>query len=1392
MIRGYRSYIILLVLLLAVSSSILTAAGIDKISITDEFDSKLLPYDLIQTFKVEYGANRKPLLNPLQVYREKTDDTSHALIISAFNKNLNEDGPASVLLIDRSTMACIDEDPVYITIGSYCVHSDAGTGLRSVVAGCYRHDSAFVVKDVPGTGKFEYLFLASGKDFTGNGEWEPTISHIATADYDFDGHSEVFFFVFPGRDRAPRILFCIDADKMAVEWSLPVASYLPEGCLLSCQDSLNPSVIFTTYGPCNGVNDANFDDCYGYVTRVNSRGEIIFNKRILNDYIGTILMPLDEDHSRFCFYQMIVEKGDSSSYPKGLLTIIGQNGEELNSIKTDAVLRSMWLGDYNHDNLDEIYSTWSDLIVRIYDSKLNLIAESEKSGLGSYQGRMRLAGSSEPVFILGDTYGIGLYDQNLRHLAAYPCNGSWYQPLEVDSSGNTVQFILGGMNTGYIFESRKKGLMAYVRVIFWEYQQFIISALFLLLLLLLGVNYFRRKASSKLAASEGKYRTLVEGVDEAIFTLNRNGVYLFMNAAGAARLGGKPEDFVGRKMQDVFPEEIAKEQLALMREVINSGEAKTYEGITVLKNEIRRYSSSLWPIKDSSGKIEAVLGIGTDVTSLYEAKVQLEREKIFTESILDTSNSLIVGLDEKARIVIFNSELEKVTGYKREEVIGMNWPETFLPEEYRHEGLKDFAGWVKMHPADQCEGAIITKSGQLRTILWSNSALFSPETGAMTMAIAIGYDMTEKKEADRALKESEEKLRVMFDTAVHGIMICDLQLKIIEANHAAGGILGLKDKSDLNGVSILAFVRQEDQEAVRKNIETRLNNDSIILVEFTCIRADGKEIPAEISAAAMRDEAGVIMGFAGGIRDCTIRKTAELRDRSRLKLLQDLRKAKKIDECLDAGCLAIHDSRLYKRSVLTLHNEKREIINLGQYGLESQIVEAARHAPAPDKELSKQMTQERFRISHSFFVPRDSGLISPEIKRVIPQSGNHDSTADLWQGGDELFVPILKDDGEYEGWLSVDTPFDGRRPGNDIIYHLEEIVDIVTKKVHEIQSLERLTLEREVLKEINIALHESEERFRGLVETARDVIFTINHEGILDSLNPAFEQVTGWSVSDWIGKAFYGLIHPDDLELAIDQFKSVFRGEIPPVYELRIMIRGGHYLVGEFLSTPQIVSGRVVKSLGVGRDITERKRIEKALEYRLASESLVAGISTSFINLSSDEISGGIDHALQRLGEFAGVDISFMMSTSIDSRSLSGTHRWVSPTVDRPVELMYNIQLGKFPWSASRFAGLDKINIPSVDELPDEAQAEKEILLSIGIKSLIIVPMIYGRNLIGGLGFAHTHEEKSWDEETIALLKIVGESFANALQRQKSRAGAPEDKSGEDLASEANRRRICS
>ena len=116
-----------------------------------------------------------------------------------------------------------------------------------------------------------------------------------------------------------------------------------------------------------------------------------------------------------------------------------------------------------------------------------------------------------------------------------------------------------------------------------------------------------------------------------------------------------------------------------------------------------------------------------------------------------------------------------------------------------------------------------------------------------------------------------------------------------------------------------------------------------------------------------------------------------------------------------------------------------------------------------------------------------------------------------------------------------------------------------------------------------------------LMEQTRDVIFLLSTDGIIVSLNQAFEHITGWQIYEWVGKPFMGLLHPEDIPIATNRLSEVILGKISQELELRVQKKSGEYLYCEILSSPHVKKEAIIGVLCVGRDITDRKRNEEAL-----------------------------------------------------------------------------------------------------------------------------------------------------------------------------------------------------
>ena len=184
------------------------------------------------------------------------------------------------------------------------------------------------------------------------------------------------------------------------------------------------------------------------------------------------------------------------------------------------------------------------------------------------------------------------------------------------------------------------------------------------------------------------------------------------------------------------------------------------------------------------------------------------------------------------------------------------------------------------------------------------------------------------------------------------------------------------------------------------------------------------------------------------------------------------------------------------------------------------------------------------------------------------------------------------------------------------------------------------------------------------------------------------------------------------------------------------------------------------------KEIFERELFQTALQERVDMERLVSSISTNFINRMVDEIDHAINRSLQMIGEFSGVDRSYVFRISADNTTINNTHEWCAPGVAPQKDHLIEIPCASLPWWLGRLERGETIFIPRFATLPQEARLEKEVLRSKDIHALVVVPLIYGKSLTGFLGFDSGQKEKVWAEEDIALLRLVGEIFANAFARK--------------------------
>jgi PAS domain S-box-containing protein len=186
-------------------------------------------------------------------------------------------------------------------------------------------------------------------------------------------------------------------------------------------------------------------------------------------------------------------------------------------------------------------------------------------------------------------------------------------------------------------------------------------------------------------------------------------------------------------------------------------------------------------------------------------------------------------------------------------------------------------------------------------------------------------------------------------------------------------------------------------------------------------------------------------------------------------------------------------------------------------------------------------------------------------------------------------------------------------------------------------------------------------------------------------------------------------------------------------------------------------------------DITARKASERDLQERITLENIIRAVSGRFISVDATEVDAVVDEALAALGSFLDVDRAYLTRVTPEGTA-TRTHEWCAPGVSAQVAHMSGVPVDSFPWFFSRLSANEFVHIPDVNDLPDEAAADRDMLLEQDVRSYVVVPLMQNDRLTAFIGLDCTRELRSWSGERIALLTVFGGVLDAALRRAHAEA----------------------
>ena len=214
----------------------------------------------------------------------------------------------------------------------------------------------------------------------------------------------------------------------------------------------------------------------------------------------------------------------------------------------------------------------------------------------------------------------------------------------------------------------------------------------------------------------------------------------------------------------------------------------------------------------------------------------------------------------------------------------------------------------------------------------------------------------------------------------------------------------------------------------------------------------------------------------------------------------------------------------------------------------------------------------------------------------------------------------------------------------------------------DITDLKRAEAQRAIVLE---TLRESEEKYRTLVENAQDGVFLIQ-DGLIKLVNPAFASMLGYNVKELVDMDFQKLIAPEDIEMVTDRYRRRQAGEdVPSKYEFRMLHKDGKTRIDVFMSVGLVTLKGKISSLGTVHDITERKRSDEQIKVLTNQIEQFSKISADILTIESDrELFIKISSAIVEISDFSRV-LFYTFKKDFPYRDILGYHGLDENTLKR-------------------------------------------------------------------------------------------------------------------------------
>ena len=383
----------------------------------------------------------------------------------------------------------------------------------------------------------------------------------------------------------------------------------------------------------------------------------------------------------------------------------------------------------------------------------------------------------------------------------------------------------------------------------------------------------RKLAEERIAESEEKFRRIAERIPDIVVRFDRGLRHLYVSPAVEKYTGIPAEYFVGKTNEELgMPPESVAIWNEHFKSVFESKEAVTFEFGYSRGDRDYTFSATFSPEFEEDGSVSTIIGVSHDITDRKGMEEELKRSEARFRSYFELPIlGVAITSPEKGWLEV-NDRACALLGYPREELRGITWAEITHPDDLASDVAqfeRMLRGEIERYSMDK---RFIRKDGEA---VWVNLAVgcVRKNDGAVDFIVALLQDITDRKRAEDALRESEERFRKVFDSSLDGLILADAETgKFTMANPAACRMLG-RSQDDMLGLSVEDIHPKEELPRIRRLFEEQARGESSFAADILLLASDGSVTVADMTAAPV-----VLSGrkyLLGCFRDVTWKKKLE-------------------------------------------------------------------------------------------------------------------------------------------------------------------------------------------------------------------------------------------------------------------------------------------------------------------------------------------------------------------------------------------------------------------------------------------------------------------------------------------------------------------------------------